>query len=67
MQVGDSDLIVFVVVEEQQLIQRLGHVIDAAWAGGVEDLLLKTAAIGLRHFHLQVALRNGGAAVGAVV
>ena len=45
MQVGDADLIVFVVVEEQQLIQRLGHVIDAAWLE-VEDLLLKTAASG---------------------
>ena len=30
VQVGDADLVVLVVVEEEQLIERLRHVIDAA-------------------------------------
>ena len=66
VQVGDADLVVFVVVEEEQLVQRLGHVVDAAWAGRVQDLLLEAAAVGLGHFHLEVTLGDGGAAVGAV-
>ena len=48
VQVGDADLVVFVVVEEEQLIGRLRHVVDATRAGGVEDFLLKAAAVGLR-------------------
>ena len=32
----------------------------------MEDFLLEAAAIGLGHFHFQVALWNGGAAVGAI-
>ena len=32
----------------------------------MEDFLLKAAAVGLGHFHLEVALRDGGAAVGAI-
>ena len=48
VQVGDADLVVLVVVEEEQLIERLRHVIDAARAGGVEDFLFEAAAVGLR-------------------
>ncbi len=66
VQVGDADLVVLVVVEEQQLIERLGHVVDAARAGRMEDLLLEAAAVRLGHLHLEVALGNRGAAVGAV-
>ena len=60
VQAGDADLVVLVVVKEEQLIERLGHVIDAAGAGRV----IEAVAVGLGHFHLQVAL--DGAAVGAV-
>ena len=66
VQVGDPDLVVLVVVEEEQLIERLRHVIDAARAGGVEDLLLEAAAVGLGDLHLEVALRDRRAAVGAI-
>ena len=66
VQVGDADLVVLVVVEEEQLVERLRHVINAAGACRVEDFLLKAAAVGLGHFHLEVALRDGGAAVGAI-
>ena len=66
MQVGDANGVVFVVVEEEQLVERLGHVIDAAGIRGVQDLLGEAAAIGLGHFHREIALRNRGAAVGAV-
>ena len=48
------------------MIERLGHVIDTAGAGRVEDLLLESTAVGLGHFHLQVALRDGGAAMGSI-
>ena len=34
VQVGDADLVVLVVVEEEQLIERLRHVIDAAGLAG---------------------------------
>ena len=47
MQVGDADLVVLVVVEEEQLID-FRHVIDAAGVCRVEDFLLEAAAIGLR-------------------
>ena len=66
MKVGNSDLVVLVVVEEQQLIERLGHVINAARTGRMKNFLFKTAAVRLGHFHLEVALRNGGATVGAI-
>ena len=36
VQVGDADLVVLVVVEEEQLVERLRHVIDAAGACRVE-------------------------------
>ena len=32
----------------------------------MEDFLFEAAAVGLGHFHLEVALRDGGAAVGAI-
>ena len=35
----------------------LRHVINAAGACRVDDFLLKAAAVGLGHFHLEVALR----------
>ena len=60
---GRCGLVVLVVVEEEQLVERLRHVIDAAGACRVEDFLLEAAAVGLGHFHLEVALRDGGAAV----
>ena len=66
MQVGDADLVVLVVVEEEQLIERFRHVINAAGACRVEDFLLEAAAVGLGHFHLQIALGDRGAAVGAI-
>lgn len=66
VQVGDADLVVLVVVEEEELIQRLGHVIDAARARRVEDLLFETAAVGLGNLNLEVTLGDRGAAVGAI-
>ena len=66
VQVGDADGVVFVVVEEEQLVERLGHVIDAAGIRGVQDLFGEAAAIGLGHFHREIALGNRGATVGAV-
>ena len=66
VQIRDPHVVVLVVVEEQQLIQRLRHVIHAARAGRVQDLFLEPAAVGLGHLHLQVALGNGGTAMGAV-
>ena len=66
VQVGDADLVVLVVVKEEQLIECLRHVIDTAGACRVEDFLLEAAAVGLGHFHLQVTLGDGGAAVGAI-
>ena len=66
MQICDPNLVVFVVVEEEQLIQRLGHVIDAARAGWVKDFLFEPAAIRLGYFHLQVTLWNGRPTMGSI-
>ena len=63
MQVGDADLVVLVVVEEEQLIQRLGHVINAARAGRVQISSKRLSGWGI---NLEVSLRDGGAAVGAI-
>src|SRR5579864_7121796 len=37
VEVGDTNLVILVVVGEQQLIHRLGQVIDAAGIGGMKD------------------------------
>ena len=66
VKVSNSDLVVLVVVEEQQLIERFGHVINAARTGRMKNFLFKTAAVRLGHFHLEVALRDGGATVGSI-
>ena len=57
--------VVLGVEREQQLVQRLGHVVDAARVGRVEDLLLDLAAVVGVHADRQVALgdRHAGGAV----
>ena len=66
VQICDPNLVVFVVVEEEQLIQRLGHVIDASGASRMQDFLFKPTAIGLGYLHLQVALGNGRSTMGSI-
>src|ERR671921_927254 len=45
VQVGDARQVVLVVVGEQELVLGLGHVVDAAGVGRVEDLLLDHLAL----------------------
>ena len=43
VQVGDAQPVVLGVEREQQLVQRLGHVVDRAGVGRVQDLPLQLA------------------------
>jgi hypothetical protein len=56
VEVRDADLVVLVVEREQELVERLRGVVDAAGAGGEEDLLLHLAAVVGLHAHGQIAL-----------
>jgi len=57
VQVGDPQPVVLGVEREQQLIQRLGHVVHRAGVRRVQDLPLQLA-VRRRHLHRQVALRD---------
>ena len=64
VEVGDPHAVVLVVEREQQLIERLRHVVDAARVGRVQDLLLDLGAARRCRTAPQVALGNrhaGGA------
>ena len=61
VQVGDPEAVVLGVVLEQDLIEALGHVVDRAGAGRVEDLLADGLAVERLDLHGQVALGDGGA------
>ena len=41
IEVGDADAVVLVVVVKKQLIQRFGHVIDAARIRGMQDVAVQ--------------------------
>ncbi len=64
VQIGDPGTVVLVVVREQQLILGLGHVVDRARVGRVQDFLANLAAVVGVDLDLEVALRDldpGGA------
>ena len=47
VQVGDPEAVVLGVELEEDLIEALGHVVDRAGAGRVEDLLADRLAVGV--------------------
>ena len=61
MQVRDPQPVVLRVELEQDLIQRFGHVIDAARTGGIEDLHPLLFALQVLDLDVQITLRDGGA------
>jgi len=66
VEVGDGHLVVLVVVGEEELVERLRHVVDAAGVGREEDLLLDVLAVRAFDLHAEVALGDLQSGSGAV-
>ena len=63
VQVGDAQRVVLRVVGEQVLVEHLGHVVDRAGAGGIEDLAVHLAGLAV-HGDVEISLGDlhaGGA------
>ena len=57
MEIGDRKLVVLVEVQEEQLILRLGHMVDAARVGRMQDVVLSPIALDVQ-FNTQIAFRD---------
>ncbi len=58
VQIGDAQLVVLGVELEHELIQALGHVVDAAGVGGIQDFARCGAAVVEVDVHGEVAFGN---------